>query len=65
MLLLLLACLDPAPAIELCQANPGLHSDPASVAAWSPLLDPEEFDVVRPILLKGVFASTLSCVGRA
>ncbi len=46
MLLLLIACLDPAPAIELCQANPGLHSDPASVAAWSPLLDPEEFDLL-------------------
>jgi hypothetical protein len=41
-LLLLLACLDPAPAIELCLANPGLHSNPTSVATWTPLLDPEE-----------------------
>jgi hypothetical protein len=41
-LLLLLGCLDPTPAIELCLANPGLHSDPASVAAWTPLMEPEE-----------------------
>ena len=42
MLLLLLACLDPMPAVELCLEAPGLHSDPSSVDAWTPFLDPAE-----------------------
>lgn len=45
-MMLLMACLDPGPALELCVALPGLHHDPASVAAWTPLLDPEELTLL-------------------
>lgn len=47
MILLLLACLDPQPAIDLCLAQPGLHQDPAGVALWSPLLEPDELALIQ------------------
>lgn len=47
MILLLLACLDPQPAIDLCLAQPGLHQDPTGLALWSPLLVDSELSLIR------------------